>query len=210
MSDFEIGLLYYGGIPYGYLDDFRASLPTERFRVSEDEVPATPGAAMEWIVPTAIAIYIAKPFVDIILKRASDDFADVVYPRLKGGIATLAKKVFIRDRLPLSRVTSKGPIAPSESAFFSIYSETTTNKRIKFVFVGTLPESQYDMCIQRAFELLELHHLSEDGTDELSLQIAALPHNRQDEIYLVYDGSSDTWEVRDPIQESIDKQRGRE
>lgn len=57
----------------------------------EDEVPSSPVAAMEWVVPTAIAIYIAKPFVDVILKCASDDFADVVYPRIKSGIAILAK-----------------------------------------------------------------------------------------------------------------------
>ena len=210
MPDFDLGLRYYAGIPDGYLDDFRASLPMERFRISEDEVPPRSVAAMEWVLPTAIAIFIAKPFVDVILKRAADDFADVVYPRLKGGIATLAKKVFIRDRLPLSRVTRDGPSAPSETAFFSIYSETTTKKRIKFVFTATLPEHQYDTCIQQLFVLLEHHHQSHDGTDDLSRQIAALPDNPLDQIFLVYDGGSDTWEVRDPIQESIDKKRGRE
>jgi len=210
MPDFDLGLRCYAGIPDGYLDDFRASLPREGFRVTDDEVPPRPIAAIEWVVPTAIAIYIAKPFIDVILKRAADDFADVVYPRLKGGIATLAKKVFIRDRLPLSHDTCDVSSAPSEAVFFSICSETTTTKRIKFVFTEPLPEHQYDTCIQELFTLLEQHHQSQDGTDDLSRQIAALPENLQYQIFLVYDGVSDTWEVRDPIHELIEKRRGRE
>lgn len=207
MPEFDLGLRYYTVIPDGYLDDFRASLPTDQFRVTDHEVPPRPVSAMEWLVPTAIAIYIAKPFIDVILKRAAGDFADVVYPRLKSGIASLAKKIFIRERLPLSRVTRDGPSELPETAFFSICSETTRKKRIKFVFTKPLPEHQYDLCIEQVFEVLEQHHQSQDGTDQLSRQIAALPQNRQDQIFLFYDVESDAWEVRDPIQGSIDKQR---
>ena len=210
MRDFDIGLRYFSGLPDGYLDDFRESLPTENFRVSEKEVPPRPLNAMEWVVPTAVAIFFAKPFIDVLLKRAADDFADAVYPRFKSGIASLAKKLFVRERVPLKRVTRAGATDAPAALYFSIESETRTTKRVKFVFANVLTDEQYDACIDQAFQMLEQHHATQDGTDSLSSQIATLPENRQDHIFLVYNPNSDTWEVRDPIQESLDKQRGTE
>jgi hypothetical protein len=95
MPDFDIALRYFTGLPDGYLDDFWESLPTSGFRVADREFQPGPFAAMEWLVPTAVAIYIAKPFFDVVIKRAADDFGDVVYPRLKSGIARLVNSTLL-------------------------------------------------------------------------------------------------------------------
>jgi hypothetical protein len=208
MPDFDIGLRYFSGLPDGYLDDFRESLPTEDFDVSEQEVPPRPAMAMEWVVPTAVAIYIAKPFIDVVLKRAADDFADAVYPRFKNGIATLAKKLFLRERVQLTRVTSQGVTDAPHALYFSIESVTTTTKLVKFVFANVLTDEEYDACVAQAFDILEQHHASADGTDSLSSQIASLPDSRQTVIFLVYNSELDEWEVRDPMFESLNKQHG--
>lgn len=204
MPNFDIGLRYYAGIPDGYLDDLRAALPHDEFDVSEDEFQPGPFDAMEWVIPTAVAVYITKPFLDVILKRAADDFGNAVYPRLKSGIAGLAKKLFIWERIPLKRVTRDGATEAPESMVFSIYSETITKTRIKFVFAKTLSEDEYDVCVAQAFQMLEQHHRNGGSGDNLSQQIAKLPENRLHQIFLLYNAETRLWEVHDPIQESID------
>lgn len=203
----KIDLRYYNFLPDGYLDEFRESFFDEDVYLSEQEVEPRPLDALEWIVPTAIAIYIGKPFVDAIIKRAADDFGDSVYPRIKNAIATLAKKMYVRDRLPLKKVTSKGVKDLLDASMFSIYSETTMNQRVKFVFNITYAEDEYDVCIDQLFDLLKAHHTSPNGSDNLSQQIAQLPKDRRDRIFLVYDPTVTTWLVRDPVQEALDKNR---
>ena len=207
-KDFDIGLQYFTGIPNGYLDDFRKSFDSDDVRLSEQEFEPAPFSAMEWVIPTAIAIYIAKPFIDVIIKRAADDFGDAVYPRVKNAIINLVRKLYISDRLPIMLVTSSGPKEDaSELIQFSIYSETNTLRRIKFVFTKTYSEQQYNQCVNQVFTILTEHHSKLGGDDTLSQQIAQLPENRQDHIFLVYDDQAETWFVRDPIQESINRKR---
>jgi len=208
MSDFDIALRYYTDVPDGYLDDFRKSFDGDDVRLSEQELEPAAFNAMEWVIPTAVAVYIANPFIDAIIKRAADDFGDAVYPRIKKAVINLAKKLYVRERLPLVMVTSQGPKDDSSDVIqFSIYSETTTKRRIKFVFTKTYAEQQYEQCVEQVFGILTEHHGSVDGSDSLSQQIAQLPENRQDRIFLVYDDHTETWSVRDPIQEALDGKR---
>ncbi|MDQ3565424.1 MAG: hypothetical protein M3436_15285 [Pseudomonadota bacterium] len=208
MPDFDIGLRYYTVIPDGYLDEFRASFIDDDVRLSEQELEPAPFNAMEWVIPTAVAVYVAKPFLDAIIKRAADDFGDAVYPRIKAAIINLAKKLYVRERLPLVMITSQGPNDDSSDVIqFSICSETTTKRRIKFVFTKTYAEQQYETCIDQIFTILAEHHGSGDGRDALSQQIAQLPAIRRDQIFLVYDDESETWSVRDPIQATLDRKR---
>lgn len=208
MPKFDIALRYHAGLPDGYLDIIRDALPHSDFEVFEDEFQPQPYGAMEWVIPTAIAVYIAKPFIDAIIKRAADDFADVVYPRLKAGVTNFVKKLYIRERLPI-KVIQSGEVQDAPNAsIFSLYSETVTRVRVKFVFDKSLTEEAYDGCVERAFSLLLEHHQSDSGNDELSRQIGLLREDRRDQIFLVYNEQTGIWEARDPIQESIDKQRG--
>ena len=123
-------------------------------------------------------------------------------------MTNLAKKVYIRERLPLVIMTVDGPKeGSSDVALFSIHSETCTTRRIKFVFTKTYGEKQYDTCINKVFRVLVDHHTSGDGSDSLSQQIAQLPENRQGQIFLVYDEESNAWHVSDPIQNALDQKR---
>lgn len=208
MSDFDIGLRYYTDIPDGYLDEFRDSFDGDEVRLSEQEFESSAYNAMEWVIPTAVAVYIAKPFIDTIIKRAADDFGDAIYPRIKRAVVNLAKKLYVRERLPLVVITSQRPKDNSDVIQFSICSETTTKRHIKFVFAKTYGEQQYEQCVEQLFSILTEHHRASDGNDSLSKQIAQLPDNPQNCIFLVYDESTETWSVRDPIQESLDRARG--
>lgn len=207
MREIEIELRYSTGVPNGYLDDFRRPFSDGRVRLSVQEFEPRPHAALEWVIPTAVAVYIAKPFLDAIIKRAADDFGDSVYPRIKGAIVDLARKLYIRQPPPSFVITNQGPKVPSADMVFSICSETTTAHSIKFVFLKTYSDEQYDACVEQIFKILAKHHASIDGSDHLSRQIAVLPENRRGHIYLAFDDDSGAWIVRDPIQEAVNRKR---
>ncbi len=207
MRDFDIGLQYVSSVPNEYFDGFRGPLSDGKLRLSEQEFEQTPYAAMEWVIPTMVAVYIAKAFLDAIIKRAADDFGDAAYPRIKGAIAALARKLYVRQPLPFVVVTNQGRKAIPADLVFSVSSETTTARSIKFVFIKTYADEQYDTCVDQIFELLIEHHAALDGSDRLSRQIATLPEKRRGRIYLVYDDDSGAWIVCDPVQDAIDRKR---
>ena len=55
----------------------------EDVRLSEEQFISQPVGALEWVIPTAVAIYIAKPFIDALIKRAADDLAMPSIPESK-------------------------------------------------------------------------------------------------------------------------------
>jgi hypothetical protein len=203
----EIVLQYDSAVPVDYLDEFRKSLTTEDFSVTERKIRIGAVASLDWVVPTAITILITKPFLDAFLKRASEDFADFAYMNLKKAVAGLAKKVFVKERLPLKRITSDGITDAPNVSLFSIYVDVSDVMQVKFVFEPAIPEDQYDLCMNELFVLLEGFSRSKDAKDSLSCQIAELPESRRRRIYLTYDLRAESWEVRDPIAEAIDGSR---
>ena len=91
---------------------------------------------------------------------------------------------------------------------FSVYSETTIKKRVKFIFHEELAEIEYEECIEQLFVALREHHTADGDEDRISRGIANVSDLRTGEIYLLYDAETSRWEVVDPIKESMKRQAG--
>ena len=209
MDRATLQLFHDAQIPPDFFEDFLAAASGADLPVSVESREVGPTGGIEWLLPTAIIIFFGKPFVDALLKRVADDVADAIYPRIKDGIAGLAKKVLIATRYQWKRITASGEI-PREgpSPFFSIVAETTSQKKLKFVFHEEKTEIEYDECVERALQLVVEHH--DDSSDDPLLN--APVDTATNTIYMMFDEHDSVWrpiDVMDEIRKERLKSEGR-
>jgi hypothetical protein len=121
-------------------------------------------ASIEDILPTAIFVYLAKPYFEAFLSEMGRDH----YSLLK----TATKKLFAK--LPIisaHTLTSKG-VAPGGSEYTATYSilvDITSDTRFKFLFPENASDEERDEILEAIFELLE-GNLGPDPIDFSALQ----------------------------------------
>jgi hypothetical protein len=205
---FDIALLYIDTVPIEYFQDFRDLAAVDGFVLIDEPRENVPYAALEWVVPTAIAVYVGMKFIESFVKRAADDLSDSLYPKIRAAIVGLVDRLLIRERARFSVVTSGGPkkVTSPHSLIFCVYADTRLQKRAKFIFEMEMSAAQYAACVEHLFELLSEHHRAEGNSDRMSREIVNMSDIRSSEVYLVYNIHALRWEVVDPIQEVLKRQ----
>ena len=201
MSNHSLVISYDAEVPEDLFEDFLRDAKGANLPIETSTRTVGPIMALEWLLPTTVIVFLAKPFLDAFLNRAADDVADAVYPKIKNAITKLVIKVLVSTRGSWKRITTSGEL-PREgrSAFFSIESETKEATRIKFVFNEGANEEQYAACVDQAIQLLQAHHLE---TTLDPLLDAPVDENRNT-IYMLYDDDQRRWYAAN-IQEEIRK-----
>ncbi|MEM9734831.1 MAG: hypothetical protein AAF903_15325 [Pseudomonadota bacterium] len=137
------------GLAISYIEDF----PPELIEMIESEIGSTgqsialhrrentPYASMEWAIPTALIIYITKPYFEAFLGEAGKDH----YNALKKGVMRAFRHLF--GEKPELRVECR-------SLLFSIQARTWNDKTIKCIFPEGVSALQYQVMIEQLHELL--------------------------------------------------------
>ena len=189
---------YDASVSDDFFDDLRADTADESLQLTFRSRVVGPTNALEWVLAATVIVVLTKPFLDAFLKRAADDVADLVYPKLKASVSKLACKVLIATRETWRRHTSSGPRPRiGRSSFFSIESETRQSTRIKFVFNEAADQDVYEKCISQAFTLFEAHH-TDSTVDPFAGAPVETAHNT---IYMVYDDGNACWQAIDLNEE---------
>lgn len=137
------------------------------------QVRPEPYAAMEWIIPTAVGAYLAKPYFDSFLGEAGKDHYTIV----KEWTKKLAQ--YTRKKIKTKILTSSGSELNfdegyTQSSAISIFIELSNNKRLKLLFDLTLSDTEWNKAIDNFYILLADHyeHYPNDGltvkTDSLN------------------------------------------
>lgn len=191
MSDDSLVISYDAEVPEDFFKDFlrdakRANLPIEtRTRT------VGPIMAVEWLLPTTVIVLLAKPFLDAFLKRAAEDVADAVYPKIKNIITKLVIKVLVSTRGLWKLTAISGDVRrEGRSPFFSIESETKEGTRIKFVFNEGTNEERYATCVDQALQMLQTHHMESSTLDPF---LNAPVHEDWNTIYMLYNDDQRRW-----------------
>jgi hypothetical protein len=192
MNIADVTLLYSDYIPDSTFEELENELDSLGVELHKEPHEGGPQAGLELYAITAIAIYLAKPFVDDLLKRAAQDVNDQVYPSLKSVLTGLVQKIFVRDRR-IHFVGTPGKITTEEALMFALLTETQDGKRVKFVFISTLADEEYAVAIEGMFQVLRNHRSPTDGADILSNN--TVPKSSWRPIVLTYNPETRSWEL---------------
>lgn len=110
--------------------------------------------ASEYYIPTLVGIFIASNFFGGFFKEAGKD----AYEAFKKGLVRFAKKT---SAIPVKIIKSgeyKTPDSSDYSRVFSIYSETLSGTKIKFLFPGNASDEEYFAMIDAMLKMIEENH----------------------------------------------------
>ncbi|WP_370322301.1 hypothetical protein [Oricola sp.] len=146
----HVALSYQEELPERIASDFINEASLSGLHIGSEKRPIGLYASFEWAVPTLIAVYILRPYLDAFLGEAGKDH----YTVLKRALVKLLKKVYgsAPEKRPLRR-----------SLLFSIQSTTRDGKPIKFVFPEGVNHEAYSEMLDELFGMLAEHKSMEEG-----------------------------------------------
>ena len=110
-------------------------------------------AALEWLMPTAIVAYIAKPYFESFLGEMGKDH----YALTKNALAKLRARVVARLGDHLEVVATKGKLRPDSNVFspiFSVEAHTPYGYRIKLLIQSNLEVAAFDSALDALFRFM--------------------------------------------------------
>ncbi len=197
---YDIGIAYQDDMPEQLVLDLAKELREANAEVETEKRPNEPFMGLEWAIPAAIVVYLAKPYIDSFLKEAGKDH----YLIVKEKLSKFAKKVLkIRRQTIVSsqspnKVRKDNPVSSS----FAIWSQTIDGRPLKFLFFGDKDDDYYEYCTNEIFNAL-MNHAEEFPNDYISNQADRLSR-RSREIYLLFDESAKKWKAVDIVTGIID------
>jgi hypothetical protein len=143
-------------IPRGILDAVQhpdlklVENPIEGFR---------PFATVEWLLPTAVAVFVTKAYFDAFLKEMGKDH----YNLLKKGILSVWNRLFRKDSEPrMVLIGTEGKTKSTKySLAFSVWSELNTEYNVKFLFEDRQTEDQFEKNVSLILQFLKTLHSGE-------------------------------------------------
>ena len=193
----QIGLLHIESIPVDTFTEFEVALRADNLNLRVESRPDPgPYAGVEWLIPTAVFVYISKSYFDAFLKEAGKDH----YQVLRSAISRLSGKYFGKDA-PRGRMVFTAGKAEAEnprySIFYSVVADLGDGFRVKLLLQSDL---SVDACNEAQGAFLDFLDAANDGTlDRSSIKglIGAKPIGQT--LLLAYDLESKALEVVDPL-----------
>lgn len=158
MSDIYLGISYIDSLSPESIERFKSEVDVPGLSVSLEARPEPgPFATLEWLAPTAVVAYIAKPYFETFLKEMGKDH----YALLKKGLKNLGARLLGKNVPRVQVIYTPGKIADTESVYsltFSVVAAANERSRIKLLLQNTLSEIQFGEAIDAYLNfLVQLH-----------------------------------------------------
>jgi hypothetical protein len=136
-------------VPQIFVDEFLAEVQRDNLRVDVREQGSGVFAGLEWLMETAVAVYIVRPYLDSMLSELGKDH----YKILKRATVDLYGKM---ASLRISRFATPGKVtgAPVYSLAFSVVVATGEGINLKFLIQPELDESQASVAFESFFRFV--------------------------------------------------------
>jgi hypothetical protein len=190
----DIVLSYPESFPEKFGDIIVSDIKHEKLTVVIEKKPYPQmWNGIDWLLPTAIAVYIFKPYFESFLKEAGKDH----YSILKESLSKLLKPA---KESPVKTVVSR--LSPEkinqtnqQSKTISIHIEVNNGRRIKLLFDDKLSIDDWVGGLNSFLELTERHYL-EYPKDELTLKIDALNAKDDPQIFGTINPQTKEWNLQ--------------
>ena len=192
----HLAVFHVATVPAEFFADFTDSVRADRLEVLVQTRPSgVPFAAIEWLMPTAIVAYLAKPYFESFLKEMGKDH----YGLVKQGLKKLYARVAGPDAPEVALVSTAGKIPKDQpySLFFSVVLEGPEGNRFKLLIPRPISELEYEVAIGAFLDFADRLHSKrlDKGT------VAAfedVPHVGGT-VLVVYDVEAKTLKPIDPL-----------
>jgi len=166
-----------------FTDVMDALTQAEIDAVMERRAPEGPYAALDWLIPTGIILYIAKPYFDTILRKAAEHHVAL--------LSAAGRKLWAKcfgNRPAIERVVRGPGGVVKESPFsraISVTAQARDGSKITLLFPNEAVSEEFALAVEK-FELLMLEHHAKGG-GSLGAALAqgeAVPSHWQQLVYL--------------------------
>lgn len=150
----HIGILHEDQIPEAAFQDFADSIRAPGLIFEHEARPSgVPFAGMEWLMPTALLAYVAKPYFESFLKEMGKDH----YELLKKGFNKLYER-FAGPGAPDTQIIGTQGKASKEqpySLFFSVVAEAPDGVRLKLLIPRPIESAEYEIAISKFLDMVQ-------------------------------------------------------
>ena len=144
-------VLYVDNIPLEYFSDFTDSVRAEGLDLAVESRPSgIPYAGIEWLMPTAIVAYLAKPYFESFLKEMGKDH----YGLVKQGLQKLYTRVAGSKAPEVSLISTAGKADRDQpySLFFSVVVEGPQGNLFKLLIPKPIEQQDYEAAVTAFLE----------------------------------------------------------
>ena len=191
----SITLIQIEGTPKELSDTFLSDTQDLQVEIEIKERPNYAMLSYDWAIPTAIFLYITKPYIETILKEAAKDH----YPILKNSIANFIKR--IKTTFPKKIDWN----STEDTLPFSIYSEIIEGGRMKFIFLEEPNQELYLEQVEKLLIQLQDYHLNSHNSS-ITKEINDKNINTILGLFLLYDKEENRWKVIDLKEEILKRE----
>jgi len=157
---------------------------------------ARPFMSMEWAIPTAIVVYILKPYFESFLKEAGKDHYNILKTWLKKTVVSgkQIKTTIVRATQSTQKVES----GYTQSLSISVLVQTRNDKIIKFLFDERLTDEEWEHAVAMMLDLSEQHYNTYPN-DHLTKQLDVLSQHKRTTYYATIDQQLQQWIITDDL-----------
>jgi len=150
---FEVAVSFTDQVPENIPGEFISSLEDVGVDVETEKRQSGPYAGYEWLLPTAVIVYISDKYFGTMLQKMAEDH----YSAIKNGLKRLISRTAGPDReIQLNYVASSpAKVSSNEAPPLSIYSKLSDGRPIKFVVEYLPDEEDVSKCINSMIEVME-------------------------------------------------------
>jgi hypothetical protein len=198
----HIGISYVEDLPRQPFDDFVAEVqrPDLDVRCEARERPG-PYAGLEWLIPTAVVVFIGRAYFDAFLKEAGKDH----YQLLKAAIQKLTKK-FVGSSMPVGRIYFAGANkvqspTPKYSLAYSVIANLGDGLSVKLLLQPDLSAEECNSAVEVFTAFLEAGIKGTLDPDSVEGLAGAKPVGGT--LLVAYNRESKKLLVEDPIPKHV-------
>jgi len=155
MPDIDLGVSYLEGWDdLSPIEDFASTVSEPRLRFHTEERERTVYAGLEWLLPTAVFVFIARSYFDSFLKEMGKDH----YQFLKRGIKALGSRLLGPSGPKSSIVATQGKVSDGGkySIVYSVLAQTRDLRTVKLLLrngamaqeLSEAVDAFLDLCLQ--------------------------------------------------------------
>ena len=191
MGEAQIFLTHVEQVPSELLERFCSDIDAESLDCQRVQQPLPgPQAGMEWYVPTALVIFVLKPYFTSFLEEAGKDH----YVLLKKSLRGLWKHFFGRDRSLHVNVAEAGEkvVQPKYSLSLSISTVIENERVIKFLIPDDCSEEEYEEGVNAFLDFVRSYHCSPERhainrAEEQGWGLILIEYNKETKSLCVFD-----------------------